>query len=230
MNEIEKKKQEELKKVDQKSFVRKFKKSYDFRDHGVGISVVDQTAAEETASPSLMALLKENALNSPVDSVTTIALVKGELTLSKKDSNLFNGFFKDTEGQIIEKFDDKTLELVAKALMVKNLYVEPVEYEVQPEEIEVPTSAPEEAKTFIKVRFGDFELEMRKSLQGALDKSSDRESLKKSLQIFRKSASGYTNLKDDKSTIRELLENWDIHSERFNQIIFAVDQVKKAKK
>lgn len=76
-----------------------------------------------------------------------------------------------------------------------------------------------------------------KSLKNTLDggetdfeKGYSLEHLKKGLQIFRKSCSSYLSLETDQDTVKELLENWDLHSEKFHQILFAVEQISKSRK
>jgi len=240
-----KKQKKELKEYTKKSkedFVNQFKKSYDYRDLKVTVDSKDQQAAEETANISLVSYIKaglENELNK-------IPLQDGELTLFKKGPGLYSGFYSDQYGQVVEKFDDQTVEMVAKNLELKELYLV---QEPQPAQASSPVATLDQAdsiaeahvdhhnatmhhnddakKTHIKVRFGNFEMEIKKSIHGFINdfkknNTTSNNDLKKAVKAWRRNS--YTKTTSDLDAARMLLQEWDSHKEEFHQILYALKQ------
>lgn len=170
-------------------FLENFKKStYDFRDVKVSIDSNQQRDAEDTASPELLEYLKAS-IDSDLDK---IPMEKGVLTVFKKEEGLYSGFFSDKDGQVVEKFDDMTIPILAKNLEIKNLYSAPMPVEAGPVEEEMEDIAEEAAtekvlqflshhndvyhrgqepgepinsgKGSLRIRMGDIDIEIKKSM------------------------------------------------------------------
>ena len=242
----QKKELQEVTKKSAKDFAKDFKKSYDFRDTRVSIDAKDQAAAETTACPKLVKFIK----NSLQDEISKIPLEKGVLTLSKKEEGLYNGFFEDRHGQIVEKFDDVTVEIVAKTLEVKNLFVRPA-YEHEEEEAvaaanyesdeaaeltqEVAEITAEEYKqptTTIKIKCGDVELEIRKSINNFVNdfrkKRYTKNDIKKSIKAWSRNYGKVYNFKNEIEAAEELSKNWEENKESFFQVLHNLQQFKKS--
>lgn len=233
-------------------------KSYDFRDVTVAIDPQQQLSAETTTCPHLLKKLKEST-DSPLamgESVYKIQLDKGTLTLSPMAPGLFNGFFSDKDGQVVEKFDDSTIELIGKNLQLKKWYspVTPDEYQngvlskptsqdmyketaagasreieasnpvVESEPIEAqPEVKIEEAPASVHIKYGDFELRIKKSIHDFVKdfkaaKNLNKSLIKKSISAWRRN-SNVLNLASDIAAAEELFRNWDQHKEGFYQIV-----------
>ena len=210
------------KKKNAKKFAKTFKKSYDYRDHGVMIDAKDQQAAEETTNPNLIKYLSENFNWLKKGEVNKLDTGNGVLTLTKKDEGLFNGFWQTSDGQIEEKFDDQTIAMVAKNLMIKGWVGE----EVIPTYDEVTMAEPDESTkspSYLRIKMGDFEMELRKSIKDFVKSwnSPDKGDIKKALNIWKSHRMKPLSRKD---ALKEILDNWDQHSEDFNQILHAVRQ------
>ncbi len=231
-----------------KEFVKDFKKSYDWRDVKVSIDSKDQQAAEETASKELI-----NYLTASIDSdLSKIPFAKGTLSLYTKDRGLYGGHFQDNDGQIIEKFDDMTVALLAKNLEMKQLYTAPdstVDFQEVQEDInealnrhndtyhkgQEPGEPINSGKGHIKFKYGDFELEIKKSIhsfvtdfrKAAVNKGSSKDRIRKAIKSWNRNFN--LNFKNDHEAAKELMENWDTHQEGFKQILFAINQLNKKK-
>lgn len=231
-----------IKKAKKSEFVKNFKKSYDWSDVKVTVDANDHQAAEASVSPELM-----NYLNSSLNNdLTKIPFAKGTLTIAKTAEGLYSGFFQDSEGQVVDKYEPTTLPIIAKNMMVKNLYSAPVAVDVAPthseqEEAEDRAIARQEAirvvnemvpanpEKSIRIKYGNFELEIKKSINEFL-KSFKTENemkgdLRKAINSWRRNAA--PNLRNDADAARELLDNWEDHKESFHQITFALEQMKK---
>ena len=221
-----------------KKFAKDFKKSYDFRDTKVSIDARDQAAAETTACPKLVKYLR----TSLQDEINKIPLEKGILTLSKKEEGLYSGFFEDRHGQIIEKFDDVTVEIVAKTLEIKNLFVrpaEPREEENVTEDIDALTQeiaeiTAEEYKqpTTIRIKYGELEFEIRKSINTFVNDFRKRQytksDIKKSIQAWSRNYGKVHNFANDIEAAEELSKNWEENRESFFQVLHNLQQLKKS--
>ena len=241
----------------------KVRKSKDFQETKTSVDSTDQLLAETTTSPKLIAYLR-SALNSDL---SKIPLAKGTLSLSQKEPGLYNGFFSDMQGQIVEKFDSQTIEIIAKNLQVKQYYeVPPLAQSVTPSAppgLPLPEDGPkgptteqlvnaahdridmmhnrmdqviqnQKAKT-MKIRFGDFELELRKSVRDfaqdfkkSMNTSSvDSDLVQKAIKSWRKREGDTASITSDLAAAKELLSNWDQHQEAFSQIVYALQQLEK---
>jgi len=138
-------------KLNKTEFVKKFKKSYNYQDTQKELSRTDHFTAEASAYAPLVNYIKA----SMEGEISKIPFEKGLLTLSRRERGLYQGFFQDRDGQLIERFDDSTIEMVAKTMEVKELYDRPKEKTPEPTSQE-PAS--------IRIKYGDLELEIRKSL------------------------------------------------------------------
>jgi hypothetical protein len=238
----------------------KIKKSIDFQETKTAVDSGDQLLAENTTSPELINYLKTSVDNE----ITKIPFSKGMLTVSQKEPGLYNAFFQDNQGQVIEKFDSQTLEIMAKNMMMKQLWgnaepriaspIAPRHDEV--EEMEDRRIASQEAGMAIerhnavyhqgqqpgepiggkaktlKVRFGDFELELRKSVKDFVSdfkkaKYMNSDLVQKSIKTWRKKMEGCMNLQSDQEAAKILFNNWDDYQEDFCQIVYAMQQMNK---
>ena len=205
-----------------KGFAKKFKKSYDFRDHGVMIDAKDQQAAEESVNPKILKYLEIAHSDLQKGETKSLNLGSGILKLTKKDQGLFNGWWEDSTGQVTEKFDDQTIAMVAKNLIVKGRVSEEVFTSAAGTSDSVST--PSETGT-IRIKYGDFELELKKSLRDfakAFNKPLKGD-IKKAVSIWRrKRADGFS----EKQAVKDLIEGWDRYGEDFSQMLFAVQKLK----
>jgi hypothetical protein len=217
---------------DPKSFVKTFKKSYDYPDSLTIIDAKDQQAAEE-GTPSTF-LEKITSQMKKGDNVHKIQMQKGVLTLALKDSNLYSGFFTDADGQVVEKFDGHTVEMVAKTLIVKgrvtdyDLYGEAEDYEPQ-----APAIAPvlsSSAQPQVTIKFGDVEIQLRKSVRQFVDdfkkgRTDEDEIIRKSIRSWRRSQ--INRYESDREAAQAIIANWEANRESFNQTVFAIRQMSR---
>lgn len=219
-------------KKDPKQFAKDLRKSIDFRDVTVAIDDAKQHFAEENASPGNVAFFKIMTDDMEVGDVTRFIFQDPKtVTLSKKAEGLFNAFTSDDLGQIEERYADTTIEILVKDLEVKGLMLPsfPEEPEAAPG-IALELSPSPSAPISIRISLGDLQIEITKSLQDVVENQIASSDIRKALKSFAKSTNAYMNLSNDTQTAKEILTNWDLHGERFNQILFAIDQVKKGNK
>jgi hypothetical protein len=225
-----------VKKSDAKAFAHQFKKSYDYRDLAVQVDANDQEAAEKSACPKLIEYIKSGVSWIEVDESRKLEFCKGDLTLYKKAEGLYSGFFTSNEdGEVLDKYDDLTPELIAKNLEIKLL--DP--YPIPTDELEeVPVEAPlitenSETPSYIKVRMGDFEMELKKSVNAFVKNYSNNKKmiqkpiLVKALKSWKRRMEKSMHLPTMRHATEELLENWEMHQEGFSQIVFAIQQIQK---
>lgn len=215
---------------EKKQFIDKFKKSLDFRNTTISIDSADQKLAEDTANPVVIDHIKFHDQNGVAD----VPFSKGILKLFKKEEGLFSAAFQDEHGQIIEKFDDMTAEMLAKNLMIRDLDTLPVygelpqmyEYEDSEEEMEKEDEEEVQVKpTSIRIKYGDFELEIKKSIYSFLNdfkKSNINKDklLNKALVILSK-RHGKKNKTD---MAKAISQDWEIYKEDLMQIIDALNR------
>lgn len=266
-----------LNKTSKEEFIQKFKKSYDWKDVQVTVDANDHKVAEQTTPQELIQYLKSQAAQSDISKIN---FAKGTLTLSKTAAGLYSGFFQGQDGQIIDKYEPTTLEIVAKNLMVKNLYdglpqtvdvSTPVATIAPASEPAVAVDAPKEmekhddvkedealiaervsqalamhnevyhrgqepfepisnGKGSLKMRYGNFELEIKKSVQEFVksvksQKTEQKDEMKKAISSWRRNSA--KQFGSDLEAAQALAKNWDTHCESFNQTLFAIQQLKK---
>jgi hypothetical protein len=219
----------------------KVEKSYDYRDQYVIIDALDQQAAEASVPENFLQATKEVMANQTAEDgqdasqgIYKVHFMKGCMTLARKAENLYNGHFEDNDGQVVEKLSDVTLEIALKTLMVKG-FIDKVEYDPQP--VEVANQAqpvnpqPEREPMTVRVKYGDFEFEMRKSVKNFVSDFKKAKSaipgdeLRKAIKAYRRN-SKYQNFTNDIEAARFVLDNWEQEKENFNQILFVVQQNK----
>lgn len=243
----------------------KISKSVDFQNTKVSIDSADQLLAEKTTSPQLIKYIKASLEND----ISKIPFAKGMLTLSKKEAGLYQGFFQDKDGQVVEKFDDMTPEIVAKNMEMKSLYAAGEMAPPQPslpghdaqEEAEDRIIAQQEAQKVVevahsridmvqnridrlqedmgskaktlRVTFGDFQLELRKSVREFADKfrksqeedETDPTVIRKAIESWRTKNKNVLDIPTFNAAAKELFNNWDEHKEGFSQIVYALEQL-----
>lgn len=215
----------------------KVKKSIDFQETKTAVDSTDQLLAEKTASPELI-----NYLKTSVDSeLTKIPFAKGALTLAEKEPGLYNGFFQDKDGQVVEKFDSMTLEIIAKNMEIKDLYRAPAtlqdvaaahdRIDMVQKQLDEQPSRPVKS---LKIKFGDFELELRKSVRDFAqrfakarteERQVDQDLIKKAIESWRKKHQSVMDVPNTTAAAKEIFDNWEEHKEGFNQIVYALQQV-----
>lgn len=256
------KKLKKLEKSDPKSFVKNFKKSYDWKEVQVTVPSGDHAAAEQSIPEELINRLRNEA----VGEVSKINFEKGILTLSKTAEGLYSGFFQDIDGQIVDKYEPTTLEIIGKNLVVKNLFAglqantvaqsvdspkeaEPHKDAVQDLQLiasavssalaehnnvyhqgQAPFEPINSGKGSLKIKYGGLELELKKSIQDFVksfksEKSNSKSDIKKALGMWRRNSAKQFN--SDLEAAKALIQHWDTHGESFNQILFAIEQLKK---
>jgi len=234
-------------------FFEEFKKStYDFRDAKVSIDAQQHATAEQTAPPELIEYLKRS-----IDSdLTKIPMDKGLLTVFTKDRGLYSGFFQDGEGQVIEKFDDMTIPILAKNLEIKQLYTAPrltadpstnVETAADIETAEDvmddmlsqhrelyhqgqnPGEPINNGKGSLRIKMGDIDIEIKKSINGFIKNykaHSKNTEVIKALQSWRRNCVAGKVCRNNLDAAQTLLAEWDSLSEEFYQILHAMKQKK----
>lgn len=218
--------------TDPKSFAKNFKKSYDYPDTLTIIDAKDQQAAEEGTPKSFIEKLTSQMKKG--DSVHKIQMQKGVLTLANKDANLYSGFFTDADGQVTDKFDAHTLEIIAKTLIVKgratdfDLYGEGEDYE--PEAPVMPV-APAGNQPQVTIKFGDVEIQLRKSIRQFVDdfksgRSQEDELVKKAVRSWRRSQT-FQRFESDREAAQEIISHWEANKESFGQTLFAIRQMSR---
>lgn len=222
-----------------KSFAKEFKKSYGYYHHGVKVDAESQKAAEETLNPESLKAFKSMVNDMDQYESQRVPFESGTLVVDKKDNGLYNAFFEDTQGEVQDRFFDKTAETLLKDLFVKGLLRE--------EEIPLPFKGPNTPPVLLKdedgeerregpeayrepysvrIKCGDFEFELKKSLQNFVKswKTPQKNELKKAISTWRKHR---TDISNDREAVKEILDNWNLYGEDFNQVLFAVQQTKK---
>jgi hypothetical protein len=213
---------------DVKNFVKSYiKKSYDYQNSQVIIDAKDQQAAEEGVPKQFLKYMSDHITEGKT--IHKIPLQKGSLTIANKDSNLFTGFFSDDQGQIIEKFDAHTLEMIAKTLMVKRLVTDYDLYQEDEDLEDRPTVTPSNASVQMRIKFGDVEIELKKSIRKFVDdfrkaRTLDEQILRKAIQSWRRQQK-FSNFTSDQEAAEALLREWEMHKESFSQTVFAIKQM-----
>ena len=236
--------------ADKKKFVKKYMrkcdkkgmaKSHDWNDTYVSVDEKTQDAVEKTASPELIQYITASLESD----ISKIPMAKGTLTLSKKDKGLYQGFFADQDGQVVEKFSDVTIPILAKTLELKELYAAPVAHEDAAEDAQMiadamahhnavyhkgqePGEPVSSGKGHIKLKYGNLELEIKKSINQFVKsyktQKNDKSSIRKAIKSWRRNYG--TQYNSDYVAAQELSRNWEQHQESFNQILFAIKQLK----
>ncbi len=226
------------------NFIDSFKKSYDFRDVKVSVDAVEHAEAEKTASPELLEYLS-TSVNSDLEK---IPFEKGALTLYKKEDGLYSGFFQDKEGQIIQKFDDMTIPILAKNMEVKELYTPvPAQHDEQEAEEDAaiaeyvaarlldhhnevyhrgqePGEPINNGKGSLRIKMGDIDIEIKKSINSFIKSHKQNKEIEviKAIQSWRRNCVGGKNFSSDLEAGKELLKEWEKYSEEFYQIMHAM--------
>jgi hypothetical protein len=225
----------------------KVKKSYDYQDQFVSIDAKDQQAAEEGTPSSLLDYMrncmykgpdsKENIDAERHQGIYKIPFLKGTLTLAQKADNLYNCDFSDIQGQVVEKLSDVTLEIAAKTLMVKG-FIQKADYEPILASTPAPVApapviieAPSDGPKSVRIKMGDFEFEMRKSIKDFVSdfrnaRQHPQDLMKKAIKSWRRN-NQFQQFTNDTEAAKFILSNWEQEKERFNQILFAVQQNQK---
>lgn len=237
------------------------KKSIDFKDTSVSVDSKDQMMAEVTTSPQLLDYLNKNIVNSAETNANggqwKVPFPTGILTLTQREAGIYNGFFQDKNGQVVEKFDAQTVALVAKTLQIKSLVpfpegpiatpmeqsqaAEPVKpssdqmIDAAHDRIDMVHNRIDEMQRQVisqfkglKIKYGDFEVEIRKSVQDFIcdfkagkTPAPDKEVVRKAISSWRKR---YSQLTSDQAAAKELSENWTTHQDSFCQFVDALSR------
>jgi len=236
---------------------KKLHKSVDFKDTLVSVDAKDQLLAEKTASPELVSYIQNNlgVLKSGPGAAAKIPFPTGMLTLTEREAGIYHGHFQDRDGQVVEKFDSQTVAIIAKTMQIKELVPVPAKSMDANYIASEPAPAPSAEQQMVaaahdridmvhnridelqrqvinqvkglRIKYGDFELEIRKSVQGFVSDFkagrtlSDKDVVRKALTSWRKHSS-YLNLASDQQAAKELAENWDQHQDSFCQFVDAI--------
>jgi hypothetical protein len=235
------------------TFVKKMKKSLDFKDTTVSVDSNDQLLSEKTTNAKLVEYVKMHAGLLKADgSVAKIPFPTGMLTLSQREAGIYHGHFQDRDGQVVEKFDSQTVEIICKMLELKSLVpvpTEPVSVPASEQEVSMLAAAHDRIDMVhnridaieqrqasnvkgIKIKYGDFELEIRKSIRDFVNdfktnKSYDRDTVRKAISSWRKKHGEYMQLGSDIAAAKELLTNWSQHEDSFCQFVDALTRMEE---
>lgn len=229
---------------------KKMKKSLDFKNTTVSVDAQDQILAEKTASPALVEYIKNNlgVLKSGPGASVKIPFPTGILTMSEREAGIYHGHFQDRDGQVIEKFDSQTVEIIAKNLEVKSMVPNIIASQPEPASVPVEPAASDIAMAAhnriddlqrqlieaqkgksIRIKYGDFELEIKKSVRDFVNdfkagRPPEKNVVRKAISSWRKKHSEYMSLNSDQAAARELMENWQAHQESFCQFVDALSR------
>lgn len=240
-------------KMDKKKFINNYLKksqedNYAYSDTKAMVSSKMQAEAEATGPRSLIKYL-ESAV---VAEVEKIRIPSGTLNIYEKEKGLYGAFLQDNEGQVVEEFENVTIPILAKTLAVKGYYVEPemhpyemaaseeahedaaqdrvlareVAEEVVQEHVEKLHNAASKNGRYMRIKYGDFELEIKKSMSKFVsdfrNKRDTSSQVKKALQAFRRNSKNAQKFQSDHEAAQALLNNWDEYGEEFSQILDAL--------
>lgn len=224
-------------KDDKKKFVKKFKKSLDFRTALSSVDAGDQLLAEKTANPELVKYLKSQ-LETYEQDIFDIPLEKGILKVTRRDRGLYSGVMTDKAGEVIERFNEMTVDIMAKNLMVKDLDKMSYSEHAESSEIVAPDAQPSEIiedlleeidekedsypKAHVRIKCGDIEIEIKKSIQDFAKSFKKGQIIDRNLFKSLKSLNTRLNKKSEKEAARELIENWETHKEDFLQRLHGI--------
>lgn len=207
---------------------KKLNKSYGYNHYDnakVRVPTYEHDAAEQTADPNLVEYLKSSVEGAELQK---IPFQKGMLTVHQKDRGLYSGFFADNHGQVIEKFDDMSIPMLAKALITKNLYQVPKTLASETRNDNITQAVNAMPARYVKIKYGDFELEIKKSLTQFINdfrhQKDSRVSVMKAIQSWRRNTMSGKVHKSDLSAAQELLQKWDDFNEEFYQILEALNR------
>lgn len=193
------------------------KSTFDFKDTNVAVDSMQHIASESSASPELL-----NYLSSSIDAdIKKIKFAKGMLTVYPRETGIYSAFFEDNEGQVVEKFTDMTIPVLAKSMEIKQLYVPPT-----PEPTSSDSSVSDIKSLHIKV--GDIDIEIKKSISSFVKnfkyKKDKQVEVIKAIQSWRRNSNKGRNCKSNLSAAKELLSDWEKYSEEFYQVLHAMSQ------
>ena len=151
------------------------KKSIDFRTTATTVETELQDLAEKTTKGPKLDWIKQSIKVNAYGNLTKVDFEDGQVKLYEKDRGLYSGFFVAKSGQVIEKYDDVTPEILCKYLNIQDLGIMPTIEENTPEVI--AESDYKESGKYIKLKYGDLELEIKKSINDFVQ--DKREVLKK---------------------------------------------------
>lgn len=189
----------------------------DFQSTKVAISAELQAIAEETANPEILdTILRALSSDSKV-----AEFEEGTLTISEREPGLYSAFFSDKDGQIIDEFFDATPEILAKLLELKKLVgvlkpeIQEDTTEEEPQEVPVVENSP----SYLRIKMGDFELELKKSINDFIKgyRSNKEKDIRKALEILKKNAR--INSSSEAETAKILRDNWEEYLEDFIQTV-----------
>ena len=231
------------------SIMDSMNKSFDFQDSVTSIDMKDHYVAERTVSPELLAYLK----TASGGDITRLPFEKGLLVINKIEKGLYSATFQDKTGDIIERFHDKTLEMIGKTMEVKELYTRKSVPKVSNSDDKSATL--DQADTiaeahidhhnvtmhgpnsgngnYIKIKYGDFELEVKKSIHDFVNdfkkaQTSDKGIIRKAVKAWRRNNSAI-NFRNDSEAAEALIENWSEDKESFFQTLHALQQLNNRK-
>ena len=198
------------------------KKSYDFRNIRVSIDAKDQQAAEETSNRSLAAYIKQGCHGD----MNKIPFPTGVLTLNRKTAGVYSGFFQDKYGQLVENFDDQTIDMVAKMLEIRELVPMPYEIPSTPSAQEASPDRQDDGPRTQETHSEHTEKEFRRSLANFINKFKEDGKVEYEKDFVKGAIKEWISVNELEfdSTIEAaeaLMNEWDIHQETFSEILFA---------
>lgn len=209
----------------------------EFKDTTSVVDAVLQDIAERTANPYLLENIKQVADNIRTSGgVSKLELSSGTLTLSGKDHGLYNAMFSDLNGQVVEEFQSTTPAIIAKVLEIKQL-AGPMD--LAPPELELVEQGPtdeeqiveesDETPSYVRIKFGDFEFELKKSIHDFIknykNEKQDSE-VRKALNNWKRNSKIF-NRDSDLDTAKFLRDNWEEYLEDFKQTVSVMRMNKK---
>lgn len=217
---------------------------YGYKNTQATVNVAEQAHAE-TASPELIQYIA-TSINAELQK---IRLAKGTLTVSKKDEGLYSAFFENNEGQVVEEFENCTVEMLAKNLMVRGYYDAPIasnetkaEHPDEKEDRELIRDAldmhnafyhqgqapgePINGKGYVRIKYGNFELEIKKSMSDFIKsfrtEQPTKADVKKALTAWRRNSKVASQFRSDVDAAQALISDWNQYGEDFSQILHAM--------
>lgn len=233
-------------------------KSLDFKETLVSVDSGDQLLAEATTNKELLDYVQKNASDGakipfPTGTLTLSQREPGLFHgyFSDRDGQIVEKFDSQTVAVIAKNLQLKSLvPTPVKSMDANYVASEPApsvpasEQTIQMiaaahDRVDMVQSRIDELQRqlieqqrgkSIKIKYGDFELEIRKSVQEFVNDfktgraAPEKDVVRKAITSWRKKHAEYIQMPSDQSAARELLENWEQHEDSFCQFVDALSR------
>lgn len=231
-------------------------KSIDFKETLVSVDSKDQLLAETTTNPALLDYIQKNAVDGAKIPFPTgiLTLSQREPGLfhgmfSDRDGQVVEKFDSQTVAIIAKNLQLKSLVPIPEKSMDAQIIASEPSVPASEQEVKMLAAAHDRIDMVhnridalqrqvieqvkgksIRIKYGDFELEIKKSIQGFVSDFKagralpDKDIVRKALSSWRKKHSEYMALHTEQAAARELIENWEQHQDSFCQFVDALSR------